>query len=60
MIETDAAGIAFPGFGEHEGACPLVSFNRGAAMDLPANPFKRAIKAGKPQIGLWLPQVLYK
>jgi 4-hydroxy-2-oxoheptanedioate aldolase len=23
-------------------------------MDLPANPFKRAIKAGKPQIGLWL------
>ena len=23
-------------------------------MDLPPNPFKRAIKAGKPQIGLWL------
>ena len=23
-------------------------------MDLPTNPFKRAIKAGKPQIGLWL------
>mgnify|MGYP006341673967 CR=1 FL=1 len=31
MIETDAAGIAFPGFGEHEGAAhsgfvPLVSW----------------------------------
>ena len=22
-------------------------------MDLPPNPFKRALKAGKPQIGLW-------
>ena len=27
--------------------------NRGNAMDLPVNSFKRAIKAGRQQIGLW-------